>query len=63
MLCCPHCSDWSTILFSIGTPDSDSTILFTVVDKIANNVGSTTFNLVIQELRIFRHIVNSTTIV
>ena len=33
MLCCPHCLQLSTILFSIVTPDSDSAILFNIVDN------------------------------
>jgi hypothetical protein len=33
MFCCPHCSQLSTILNNIVTPDSGSTILFNIVDK------------------------------
>jgi hypothetical protein len=33
MLCCPHCSQLSTMLNNIVTPDSGSTILFNTVDK------------------------------
>jgi hypothetical protein len=33
MLCCPHCSQLSTILNNIVTPDSGSTVLFNIVDK------------------------------
>ena len=50
MLCCPHCSQLSTILNNIVTPDSGSTILLTSV----NNVGSKTlFNPVKQRARRF----------
>jgi hypothetical protein len=33
MLCCPHCSQLSTILNNTVTHDSGSTILFDIVDK------------------------------
>ena len=33
MFCCLHCSQLSTILNNIVTPDSGSTILFNIVDK------------------------------
>jgi hypothetical protein len=33
MLCGPHCSQLSTILNNIVTPESGSTILFNIVDK------------------------------
>ena len=33
MLRCPHCSQLSTIMFSIVSPDSGSTILFHIVDN------------------------------
>jgi hypothetical protein len=33
MFCCPHCSQLSTTLNNIVTPDSGSTILFNIVDK------------------------------
>ena len=33
MLCYPHCSQLSTMLNNIVTPDSGSTILFNIVDK------------------------------
>jgi hypothetical protein len=33
MLCCPHCSQLSTTLNNIVTPDSGSTMLFNIVDK------------------------------
>jgi hypothetical protein len=33
MFCCPHCSQLSTILNNIVTPDSGSTTLFNIVDK------------------------------
>ena len=33
VLCGPHCSQLSTILNNIVTPDSGSTILFNIVDK------------------------------
>jgi hypothetical protein len=50
MLCCPHCSQLSTILNNIVTPDSGSTILLTSV----NNVGSKSlFNPVEQRARRF----------
>jgi hypothetical protein len=32
MFCCPHCSQLSTILNKIVTPDSGSTILFNIVN-------------------------------
>ena len=55
MLCCPHCSMLSTILFTIVTPDcgldpgltTSSIMLITL-----NNVGSTTlFNPVFNKLQ------------
>ena len=33
MLCCARCSQLSTIIFTIVTPDSGSTILFNIVDN------------------------------
>ncbi len=33
MCCCPHCSQLSTIMFSIVKPDLGSTVLFHVVDN------------------------------
>ena len=35
MLCCPHCSMLSTILFSIVTPDCGLNNFFNIVDNIA----------------------------
>ena len=50
MFCCPHCSQLSTILNNIVTPDAGSTILLTSV----NNVGSKTlFNPIEQWARRF----------
>ena len=50
MLCSAQCSQLSTILFSIVTPNSDSIILLTIM----NNVRSTTlFNLVKQQIQNF----------
>ena len=50
MLCGPHCSQLSTILNNIATPNSGSTILLTSV----NNVGRTTlFNPVKQQAHNF----------
>ena len=37
MLCGPHCSQLSTILNNIVTPDSGSTILFNTVKQQAHN--------------------------
>ena len=34
MFCCPHCSQLSTIFFSIVTPDSGSTTLSTIVNNL-----------------------------
>jgi hypothetical protein len=50
MLCCPHCSQLSTILNNIVTPDSGSTVLFNIVWTSVTNVGSATlFNPVKQQ--------------
>ena len=48
MLCCPHCSMLSTILFSIVTPDCglmQAQQCWTILLTTLNNVGSTTSRL------------------
>ena len=54
MLCCPHCSQLSTILNNIVTPDSGSTILFNIVDNCEQRgQQNILFNPVEQQARRF----------
>jgi hypothetical protein len=54
MLCCPYCSQLSTILNNIVTPDSGSTILFNIVDNCEQRgQQNILFNPVEQQARRF----------